>query len=122
MWRYPRVTASILRLAASSGTQRARGWWVYLAVRPDQMYPSAAGRPGGDAEPGADLGPGIAVGAQALDRLGDGVVDLLGQADQEGQGLDIAVPDAAAEGAQDAADECGVLVVLTCRRAVWVST
>ena len=52
------------------------------------------------------------MGAQALDRLGHRGVDLLGQADQEDQGLDIAVSDAAAESAQDAADECGVLVVL----------
>jgi hypothetical protein len=43
--------------------------------------------------------------ALALDRLGDRGVDLLGQADQDDQGLDIAVSDAAAVGAQDAADE-----------------
>ena len=49
---------------------------------------------------------------QTLDRLGDGVVDLIGQAEHEGQGLDVAVPDAVAESTQDAADECGVLVVL----------
>ena len=66
----------------------------------------------GDAEPGADLGPGVAAGAQALDRLGYGGVDLLGQAEHEAQGLDVAVADAAAAGAQDAADERGVLVVL----------
>ena len=45
--------------------------------------------------------------AQALDRLGHRGVDLLGQVDQEGQGLNIAVSDAAAVGAQDAADEGG---------------
>lgn len=49
---------------------------------------------------------------QALDRLGYGGVDLLGQADHEDQGLNIAVSDPAAEGTQDAPDECGVLVVL----------
>jgi hypothetical protein len=47
--------------------------------------------------------------AQALDRLGHRGVDLLGQVDQEGQGLNITVSDAAAVGAQDAADEGGVL-------------
>jgi hypothetical protein len=52
------------------------------------------------------------VGAQALDGFGYGGVDLLGQAEHEGQGLDVAVPDAAAAGAQDPADERGVLVVL----------
>jgi hypothetical protein len=40
------------------------------------------------------------------------VSSQLGQAVHEGQGLDVAVPDAAAPGAQDAADEGGVLVVL----------
>ena len=50
--------------------------------------------------------------AQALDRLGHRGVDLLGQVDQEGQGLNITVSDAAAVGAQDAADEGAVLVVL----------
>jgi hypothetical protein len=35
-----------------------------------------------------------------------------GQADQQDQGLDVAVSDAAAVGAQDTADECTVLVVL----------
>jgi hypothetical protein len=46
---------------------------------------------------------------QALDRLGHGGVDLLGQADQQDQGLDVAVSDAAAVGAQDAPDEGAVL-------------
>ena len=59
----------------------------------------------GDAEPGADLGPGVAIGAQALDRLGDGRVDLPCQAEHDGQGLNVAVPDAAAVGAHDAAGE-----------------
>ena len=39
---------------------------------------------------------------QVLDRLSYGGVDLLGQAEHEGQGLDVAVADAAAVGAQDA--------------------
>jgi hypothetical protein len=46
---------------------------------------------------------------QALDRLGHRGVDLLGQAGQEDQGLDVAIPDAAAVGAQDAPDEDAVL-------------
>jgi hypothetical protein len=52
------------------------------------------------------------MGAQARDSLGDAGVDFFGQAEHEGQGFDIAVPDAAVAGAQDAADERGVLVVL----------
>jgi hypothetical protein len=36
-------------------------------------------------------------------------VSISGQAEREGQGLDVAVPDAAAAGAQDPADERGVL-------------
>ena len=40
------------------------------------------------------------------------VVDLGGQAEHEGQGFDVAVGDAAGVGAQDAAGERGVLVVL----------
>ena len=66
----------------------------------------------GDAESGADLCPGVAERAQALDRLGYGGVDLLGQAEHYGQGLNVAVADAAGVGAQDAPDECAVLVVL----------
>src|ERR1039457_6927500 len=74
--------------------------------------PSLLGSLAGDAEPGADLGPGVAAVPQALDRLGDGGVDLLGQAEHEGQGVNVAIADAAAVGAQDAPDECAVLVVL----------
>jgi hypothetical protein len=76
------------------------------------MLPSVAGGLADDAESGADLGPGVTADAQALDGLGYGGVDLLGQTEHEGQGLDVAVPDAATVGAQDAPDECGVLVVL----------
>jgi hypothetical protein len=46
--------------------------------------------------------------ARALDGLGDGRVDLLGEVEHEGQGLDVAVPDPAAAGADDAR----VLIVL----------
>jgi hypothetical protein len=66
----------------------------------------------GDAEPGADLGPGVAIGAQALDSLGYGGVDLISQAGHEDECFHVAVPDAAGVGAQDAADECAVLVVM----------
>jgi hypothetical protein len=66
---------------------------------------------------------------QALDRLGHGGVDLLGQADQQDQGLDVTVSDAASAGAQDTADEGTTLVVLDLTRrsrpavvAVLVST
>jgi hypothetical protein len=52
------------------------------------------------------------VSAQALDRLAHRAVNLLGQADQEDQGLDIAVSDPAAVGAQDTPDERTVLVIL----------
>jgi hypothetical protein len=66
----------------------------------------------GDAEPGADLGPGVAVSAQALDRLGDGAVQLVREPGHEAECFDIAVCDVAAVGAQDASDELPVLVVL----------
>ena len=101
------------RLAASSGTQRARGWLGLpgLAAR-SRCAPALLCGLAADAEPGADLGPGVAAGAQALDRLGHRGIDLLGQADLEDQGLNIAVSDAAAVGAQDAAGEGAVLVVL----------
>ena len=55
----------------------------------------------GDAEPGLNLGPGIANGSKSIDGLLDGVVDVVGQADQVGQ-TRIADCDAAAVGAQDA--------------------
>ena len=84
------------------------------------LAPSLLGGLAGDAEPGADLGPGVAAGAQALDRLGYGGVDLIGQTEHEGQGLNVAVADAAGVGAQDAPDECAVLVVLDLSpRAFW---
>ncbi len=54
--------------------------------------------------------------AQALDRLGHRGVDLLGQVDQEGQGLNITVSDAAAVGAQDAATKALYSSFSTCRR------
>jgi hypothetical protein len=37
----------------------------------------------GDAQPGADFGPGVAACPQALDCLGNGGVDLLGQTEHE---------------------------------------
>lgn len=66
--------------------------------------PSLLGGLTSDAETGADLGPGIAVFAQAFGRLGYGGVDRFGQTEHEGQGLDVAVPYAAAVGLHDAAD------------------
>jgi hypothetical protein len=56
------------------------------------------------------------VGAQALDRPGDGGVDLVGQADHEDKGFHVAVTDTAGVGTEDAQDECAVLVVLDLRR------
>jgi hypothetical protein len=55
----------------------------------------------GDAEPVSDLGPGVALGAQVLDRLGDGVVQLVCEPGHEAECVDVAVCDAAAVGAQD---------------------
>ena len=66
----------------------------------------------GNAEPGADLGPGVAALTQAFDCYGYRGVDVLGQAEHEGQGLDVAIADATAVGPQDALNERGVLVVL----------
>jgi hypothetical protein len=62
----------------------------------------------GDAKTDADFSPGVAGAAQALDRLSYNSVDLLGQTEHEGQGLDVAVPHAAGVGAQDAPDECSI--------------
>jgi hypothetical protein len=63
----------------------------------------------GDAEAGTDLGPGVTAGAQALDGLGDGGVDLVAGVGHEAKCFHVAVTDAASVGVQDAADECGVL-------------
>ena len=60
--------------------------------------PALLGGLAGDAEPGADLGPGVAGAAQAGDGLGDGGIDLGREAEHEGQGLDVAVGDAAGVG------------------------
>ena len=66
----------------------------------------------GDAKAGADLGPGVAASAQALDRLGGGSVQFVGEPGHQDERFDVAVCDAAAVGAQDAADERCVFVVL----------
>jgi hypothetical protein len=47
---------------------------------------------------GADLGPGVAALTQAFDCYGYRGVDVLGQAEHEGQGLDVAIADATAVG------------------------
>ena len=83
-----------------------------LLCPPSRCSPSLLSSLAGNAEAGADLGPRITAGTQALDRLGYGGVDLLGQAEHEGQGLDVTVADAAAVGVQDAPDERAVFVVL----------
>jgi hypothetical protein len=111
VWELPPSDREFPRLAPRSGTQRARDFCPSGPVG-SGCAPALLGGLAGDAEPGADLGPGVAAGAQALDGFGYGGVDLLGQAEHEGQGLDVAVPDAAAVCAQDAAGECGVLVIL----------
>jgi hypothetical protein len=53
--------------------------------------------------------------------VGNGGIDLVGQAEHEGQGLDVTVPDAAGVGAQDAPDECAVLVLDGRRRRFGVN-
>ena len=59
-----------------------------------------------------DVGPAVAVGAEAGDGALGGGADLVGECGHVGDGLDVAGGDAAAVGAQDAAEEGGVLVVL----------
>jgi hypothetical protein len=66
----------------------------------------------GDAEPGADLGPRVATGAQAPNSLGYGGVNLTGEPGHKDECIHVALPDTTRVGAQDAADECGVLVIL----------
>src|ERR1022692_547528 len=74
----------------------------------------------GDAEPGADVGPGVAVAAEPDDGVADGVLDVGAEVSDEGEGFDVAACDAAGVGAQDAARERGVLVVLDDRPGgVW---
>jgi|SRR6185437_10303018 hypothetical protein len=70
----------------------------------------------GDAESGADPCPGVAERAQALDRLGYGGVDLLGQAEHDGQGLNVAVADAAGVGARMRRTKALYSSFSTCRR------
>jgi hypothetical protein len=66
----------------------------------------------GDVEPGANLGPGVATGAQALDRFAYCGIEIVREAGHEAKSFHIAVCHTSAVGAQDAADERGVLVVL----------
>ena len=75
-------------------------------------YPSLPRGLAGDAEPISDLGPRVTLDAQALDRLGDGLVQLVREPGHQAQCFDVAVCDAAAVGAQDAPDELPVLIVL----------
>ena len=98
---------------------RARSQTISLGIGPTvtvcaadlalPSYPSLPCGPAGDAEPVSDLGPGVALGAQALDRLADGVVQLAHEPGHEAECFDVAVCDAAAVGAQDAPDELAVL-------------
>src|SRR4029077_3094002 len=129
-WTAPMLPASssmsVASYSASSHSAARAESSGGISCRVMAGLPSGAGRPGGGCrappvlerglvvcpERGADLGPGIAGAAQAGDGLGDGVIDLGGQAEHEGQGLDVAVSDAAGIGPQDAAGERGILVVL----------
>ena len=78
---------------------------------PELAPPLVGGLPG-DAEPGADLGPGVPAAAQALDCLGDGGVQLVREAGHEDECSHVAVCNPATVAAQDAPDECPVLVIL----------
>ena len=79
-------------------------WWC--------VAPALLGALAGDAEPQGDVGPGVAEGAEAGDGLADGVVEVVGEVGHGGDGFDVSGGDAAAVGADDAAEERGVLVVL----------
>ena len=71
------------------------GWLPNPAGVYPGLAPSLLGGLAGDAETGADLGPGVAALAPALDCLGYGGVDLIGQTEYEGQGLNVAAADPA---------------------------
>jgi hypothetical protein len=64
-----------------------------------------------DPEPGCDLSPRITGYAEPGDGLADYLVQLGGQAGHVGQGVNVTACDPAGVGAQNAAGECGVLVV-----------
>ena len=76
------------------------------------LAPALLGSLAGDAEPHGDVGPGVAELAEAGDGLAGGVLEVVGEVGHGGDGLDVAGGDAAAVGADDAAEERGVLVVL----------
>ena len=110
------ATPQAAYLVAPEARQEVTRWLTELhgellapqrAVRADVLPNDGCSPPllcslAGNAEPGADLSPGVAAVAQSYNGLGDGGVDLLGQADHEDQGLDIAVPDPVAVSAQNA--------------------
>src|SRR5258705_10509744 len=77
--------AARLQPAPAAMSSLSRAWQTSR-----RCCPALLGGLAGDAEPGADLSPGVAAAAQALDRLSYGRVDLLGQAQHKGQGLDVA--------------------------------
>jgi hypothetical protein len=109
-WRWILRVVSPVLLHLVSKSVRRYGLWP--AASRSRCSPPLLRSLACDPESGADLGPGIATGAQAPDRLGYRSVYLLGQADHEDQGLDVAVADTTGVGAQDAPDERAVLVVL----------
>jgi len=67
--------------------------------------------PGG-AEPAGDVAPRVPERAQSVDGVLGGGVELGGQAEQVGQGVDVSAGDAAAVGADDPGGEPCVVVVL----------
>jgi hypothetical protein len=70
----------------------------------------------GDVQPQADLGTGVALLAQAGHGISHGGVDLGGEIAHVLQGVDVALGDAAAVGAQDAAGESAYSSFSTGRR------
>ncbi len=92
--------AARLQPAPAAMSSLSRAWRTSRRCSPALLSGLA-----GNAKTDADLSPGVTAAAQALDRFGYGGIEFVREAGHEGESFDIAFCDAAAVGAQDAADE-----------------
>ena len=118
-WRVPGTRASIGPVVRVTGGSRWCGVLLVSVTGAGIVAPALLGSLAGDAEPHGDVGPAVAEFAQAGDGVAGGVLEVVGEGAMVGDGFDVAGGDAAAVGADDAAEESGVLVVLDDRCAVW---
>ena len=104
----------ILVVAVATGPGPCSGSGAMAAAAPRvscRGAPALLGGLAGGAEPEADVGPGVAAKAEEEDGLGELLACFGDQRAEAGDGVNVALPDAAGVAADRAAQEVGVLVV-----------